>query len=92
MKGNAPKAAVAHMMRSQQIILHEGNMGAIRNGGLPTAPEKGQLKPGVLCNHIAQGRFQFGGRNMLGIQPAQDLPANRVRRMAGRLRAPNSQA
>ena len=44
MKGNAPKAAVAHMMRSQQIILHEGNMGAIRNG-VPTAPEKGQLKP-----------------------------------------------
>ena len=70
MIGNTPKAAVADMMRPQQIILHEGNMGAIRNGGLPTAPEKGQLKPGVLRNHIAQGGFQFGGRNMLGIQPS----------------------
>ena len=75
------------MMRSQQIILHEGNMGAIRNGGLPTAPEKGQLKPGVFCNHIAQGRFQFGGRDMLGIQPAQD-PPNRVLCMASRLGRP----
>ena len=63
-------------------------MGAIRNGGLPTAPEKGQLKPRVLRNHIAQGGFQFGGRNMLGVQPAQDLPANRARGMARRLGGP----
>jgi hypothetical protein len=63
-------------------------MGAIRNGGLPTTPEKRQLKPGVLRNHIAQGRFQFGGRDMLGIQPAQDVPANRARGMASRLGGP----
>jgi hypothetical protein len=76
------------MMCPQQIILHEGNMGTIRNRCLPTAPEKGQLKPGVLRNHIAQGRFQFGGRNMLCIQPSQDLPANRSRGVAGRLGGP----
>src|SRR6185295_7681940 len=45
MIGNAPKTAVADMMRPQQIILDKGNMGAIRNSSLPTPPEKGQFKP-----------------------------------------------
>ncbi len=60
-------------------------MGAIRNRRVPTAPEKGQLKPGVLRNHITQGGFQFGRRNVLRIQPAQDLLADRSRGVAGRL-------
>ena len=45
-------------------------MRAIGNGGVPTAPEKGQLKPGVLRNHIAQGGLQFGGRNVLRVEPS----------------------
>src|SRR5215813_2129578 len=53
--GDTPETAIPHMLLAQQIIPEEGDVRAIRNGTLPTAPQQGQLKPGVLRNDVAQG-------------------------------------
>src|SRR5215471_16900221 len=73
---NASKTAIPHMMLAQQIIPEESNVGAIGNGPLPTAPQKRQLEPGVFLNHVAQGGLQFRRRNVLIVDPSQDLPTN----------------
>ena len=75
---NAPETAVPHMMLAQQIIPDQFDMGAIGNGPLPTAPQKGQLKPGVFRNDIAQGGLQFRCRNVLLVDSSQDLPTNQA--------------
>ena len=70
------------MMLAQQIILEESDVSAIGNGPLPTAPQKRQLKPGVFLNHVAQGGLQFRCRNVLIVDPSQDLPTNQSIGMA----------
>ena len=58
----------------------------------PLPQRKGSSNRVYSRNHIAQGRLQFGGRNMLRIQPSQDLPANRFVVWRAVWEAPNSQA
>ncbi len=76
------------MLRPQEIILQEGKMRTIGNRRVSPAPPKGQLKSRVLCNHIAHGCLQLGGRHVLRSEPSQDLQANRSRAMAGCLGGP----
>ena len=87
MKGNALKAAVAHMMRSQQIILHEGNMGAIRNGACPLPQRKGN------SNRVYSAITSRKAASSLAVVicwafSRRKIQANRVRRMASRLGGP----
>src|SRR5215831_20310772 len=85
MIGNAAKAPIAYMLRAEQIVFQEGDMGAIRNGGRPTAPQERQLEADVFANDITERRLELGRRNVLVVQAPAELPVNRPRGMAGRL-------
>jgi hypothetical protein len=42
------------MLCAEQIVLNECDVAAISNRGLSRTPEKGQLKPRVFLNDVAQ--------------------------------------
>src|SRR5262245_11159249 len=64
----AAELAVTDMPGTQQIIFEQLDMRAVGNGRLSTTPEKRQLEPGIVIDHITQGGFEFGGRDVLGIE------------------------
>ena len=66
--GDAAEFAVTDMPGTQQIVFEQLDMRAVGNGRLATAPEKRQLEPGIVIDHITQGGFEFGGRDVLGIE------------------------
>ena len=61
------------MMCAEQIVLNECDVAAISNRGLSRAPEKGQLKPRVFFNDVAQAGLKLGDGNVLRVNAPQDL-------------------
>ena len=88
MIGNPPKPPIAYMLRAEQIVFQERDVRPIRNGGLPTAPQKRELEAHVFADDIAERRLQLGHGNVLVVQAPQELPVNRSRGMPGRLGRP----
>ena len=44
---NPAKAAIANVTRPQEVIFEQCDMGAVRNRGLTTTPQKREFKPDV---------------------------------------------
>ena len=86
--GDAAECAVTDMPGTQQSVFEQLDRRAVGNGRLATAPEKRQLEPGRVIDHITQGGFECGGRDVLGIESSSRVPPNEVLGMASGLRGP----